>query len=82
MITRLYSQSSLFTHYCTFIIFHTGVLEVFGSWTKVAPHYEGAPFEGELERQLQDAMGEHETSSITIVAKESRIKTGFSPPGP
>ena len=58
-----------------------GMLEVFGSWSKVAPHYEGAPFEGELERQLQDAMGEQEPKSV-IVTQDITVKSGFSPPGP
>ena len=59
-----------------------GMLEVFGSWSKVTPHYEGSPFEGELERQLQDAMGEPETANgITIVTRDNSVKTGFSPPG-
>lgn len=57
-----------------------GMLEVFGSWNKVAPLYEGAPFESEVERQLQDAMGEQE--AIMIVARDTTVKTGFSPPGP
>lgn len=57
-----------------------GMLEVFGSWNKMAPHYEGAPFDNELERQLQDAMGEQD--AITIVARDTSVKTGFSPPGP
>lgn len=52
----------------------------------MAPHYEGAPFEGEVEKQLQDAIGE-ETDSITIISGDSisgdsSIKTGFSLPGP
>lgn len=58
------------------------MLEVFGSWNKVIPHYEGGPFEGELERQLEDAMGEQEANSITIVTRDNSVKTGFSPPGP
>lgn len=58
-----------------------GMLDVFGSWNKVAPHYEGAPFEGEVERQLQDAMGEQEPNSV-IVTQDITVKSGFSPPGP
>lgn len=60
---------------------YAGILEVFESWNKVTPQYEGAPFQGEVERQLQDAMGEQETSSI-IVTQDVSVKTGFSPPGP
>lgn len=52
-----------------------------GSLSKAAPHYEGAPFEGEVERQLQDAMGEQEANSV-IVTQDVTVKTGFSPPGP
>lgn len=58
------------------------MLEVFGSWNKVAPHYEGVTFECEVEKQLQDAMGEQDPKGITIVARENTVKTGFSPPGP
>lgn len=54
---------------------------MFGSWSKVTPHYEGVPFEGEVERQLQDAMGEQETNNV-IVTQDISVKTGFSPPGP
>ncbi len=67
-----------------FLFFLTGVLEIFGSWSKLAPHFEGAPFEGELEKQLQDAMGEQDSSSnsVTVVTTkgDSNVKTGFSPP--
>lgn len=57
------------------------MVEVYGSWNKVAPSYEGAPsFSGEMEKQLQDAMGELDPQNITIVTKEARIRTGFSPP--
>lgn len=52
---------------------------MFGSWNKVAPHYDGAPFEGEIERQLKDAMGEQNN---VIVTQDISVKTGFSPPGP
>lgn len=61
---------------------YAGMLEVFGSWSRVAPHYEGGEFEEELERQLQDAMGEQEPNSITIITRDTSVKTGFSPPGP
>ena len=67
---------------CTMYFALAGVVEVYGSWNKVSPHFEGAPVEREVEKQLQDAMGEPEKGSITIVARDSSIKTGFSPPGP
>lgn len=54
------------------------MLEVFGSWNKVAP---GVPFQGDVERQLQDAMGELETGNV-VVTQDVSVKTGFSPPGP
>lgn len=58
------------------------MLEVFGSWSKHAPHYEaGVPFEREVERQLEDAMGEQGANSV-IVTQDVSVKTGFSPPGP
>ena len=65
------------------VLLCAGIVEVYDTWNnKVAPCYEGAPsFAGEVERQLQDAMGEQDTQNITIVtAQEVRIKTGFSPP--
>lgn len=62
----------------SFLFNFVGMLEVFGSWNKVA---EVAPFQGEVERQLQDAMGEQETSNV-IVTQDVSVKTGFSPPGP
>ena len=78
-ITQHYNAAALFRlrHY------YVGMFEVLGSWNKVTPHLEGGPFEGELERQLEDAMAsEPETGSITIVSRDHSVKTGFSPPGP
>ncbi len=66
--------------HCSDVCILLGMLEVFGSWNKVVPQYEGAPFDNEVERQLQDAMGEQE--AITIVTRDTSVKTGFSPPGP
>ncbi len=55
----------------------TGVVEVFGSWKKVAPCLETRSLE--VEQQLQEAMAEGGT--VTVVAGHSaRPRTGFSPP--
>jgi len=55
------------------------MLEVCGSWNKFAPTFEGLPsFSGEVERQLEDAMGEVDFQNVTFTSNEAR--TGFSPP--
>ena len=55
------------------------MLEVCGSWNKFAPTYEGLPsFSGEVERQLEDAMGEVDFQNVTLTSNKAR--TGFSPP--
>ena len=57
---------------------HVGVVEVFGSWKKVAPHLESSVFEAEVEKQLEEAMTEHDSHSITVVATGTEsAKTGF-----
>ena len=68
------------THTHTHTHTHTGVLEVFGSWNKVAPRLESATFEVEVEKQLEEAMFEQEGQSITVVASDTRARTGFYPP--
>lgn len=53
-------------------------MEVFGSWKKVAPRLESSIFELEVEKQLEEAMAEHDTHSVTIVSSSSTsAKTGF-----
>ena len=55
-------------------------MEVFGSWKKVAPCLESSTFEAEVEKQLEEAMTEHESQSITVMATSSTTtKTGFYP---
>lgn len=55
-------------------------MEVFGSWKKVAPRLESSTFETEVEKQLEEAMTEHESQSITVVATSgTTTKTGFYP---
>ena len=63
---------------CMFVYLLAGVLEVFGSWNKVAPHLESGVFETEVAKQLDDAM--NDASSVTIVTSDSVARTGFSPP--
>ena len=55
---------------------HTaGVVEVFGSWKKVAPHLGGPHFETEqVERQLAEAMCEQDSPTVTVVAGGSGAK--------
>ncbi len=56
-----------------------GMVEVCGSWNKLAPTFEGSPsFTGNVQRQLEDAMGELDVQNVTFAS--SRVKTGFSPP--
>lgn len=55
-----------------------GVVEVFGSWKKVAPHLESSVFDVDVEKQLEEAMTEHDSQSITVVATgATSAKTGF-----
>ena len=62
-----------------FMLLYLGMLEVCGSWNKLAPTFEGSPsFTGEVEKQLQDAMGEVDCHNVTVAS--TRIRTGFSPP--
>lgn len=58
-----------------------GVVEVFGSWKKVAPHLGGPHLEAEqVERQLAEAMCEQDSPpTVTVVAGSSGAKTGFFP---
>lgn len=66
----------------------TGVLEVFGSWSKVAPRLEGLELM-DVERQLEDAINERDTptaaaavatTTTTVVTSGLVAKTGFTPP--
>ena len=41
--------------------FTTGVVEVYGSWKKIAPRLESSIFELEVEKQLEEAMAEQDT---------------------
>ena len=69
--THMHTRTHTHTHTHT----HTGVVEVFGSWNKVAPCLESRALE--VEKQLQEAMSEQ---TVTVVAGHSRPTTGFSPP--
>ena len=65
-----------------YLYFHytLGVVEVYGSWKKVAPRLESSVFELEVEKQLEEAMAEQDTHcSVTIVStsSSSAAKTGF-----
>ena len=61
-----------------YVLNYAGVVEVFGSWKKVAPHLESSVFEAEVEKQLEEAMAEHDSHSITVVATGGNsAKTGF-----
>lgn len=55
----------------------SGVVEVFGSWSKVAPRLDVGNFE--VEKQLEEAMREHESTTSTVVAAGNTAKTGFHP---
>ena len=51
---------------------------MFGSWKKVAPRLESSIFETEVEKQLEEAMSDHDSQSITVVATGGNsAKTGF-----
>lgn len=51
---------------------------MFGSWKKVAPRLESSIFEAEVEKQLEEAMSDHDTQSVTVVATGGiSVKTGF-----
>ncbi len=59
-----------------------GTVEVFGSWTKVAPRLDAETLAADLERQLAEAIGEHEQNAVTIVAGGKKAaRSGFYPPG-
>ena len=46
----------------------------------MAPRLESSTFETEVEKQLEEAMTEHESQSITVVATSgTTTKTGFYP---
>lgn len=53
---------------------------MYGSWKKVAPRLESSVFDTEVEKQLEEAMTDHDTQSITVVASGGNsTKTGFYP---
>ena len=65
-----------------FLVFFTcaGVVEVYGSWKKVAPRLESSVFESEVEKQLEEAMTDHDSHTITVVTSGGNsTKTGFYP---
>ena len=55
----------------------SGIVEVFGSWGKVAPRLDVTNFE--VEKQLEEAMKEHESMTSTVVSTGNTAKTGFHP---
>lgn len=59
---------------------HTGVVEVYGSWNKMAPRLEATHLK-DVEQRLAEAMGDHTSShqpQITMATQKSiRTKTGF-----
>lgn len=57
--------------------YSSGGIEVFGSWSKVAPRLDVGNFE--VEKQLEEAMREHESTTSTVVAAGNTAKTGFHP---
>ena len=68
--------SGIITSYI-FASSYSGMVEVFGSWNKVAPQL-GMAFD--VEKQLEEAMREHEPfSSVTVVSTGNTAKTGFHP---
>ena len=57
-----------------------GVVEVYGSWKKVAPRLESSVFDSEVEKQLEEAMTDHDSHTITMVTSGGNsTKTGFYP---
>ena len=51
---------------------------MYGSWKKVAPRLESSVFDAEVEKQLEEAMTDHDSQSITVVASGGNsTKTGF-----
>ena len=79
--THTHTHTHTRTHTHTHTHTHTGVVEVFGSWKKVAPHLGGPHIEAEqVERQLAEAMCEQDSPpTVTVVAGGSGAKTGFFP---
>ena len=53
---------------------------MYGSWKKVAPRLESSTFDSEVEKQLKEAMTDHDSQSITVVASGGNsTRTGFYP---
>ena len=40
---------------------------MYRSWKKVAPRLESSVFESEVEKQLEEAMSDHDSHTITVV---------------
>ena len=64
----------------------TGILEVYGSWKKVAPQLEASQM-ADVERKLAEAIDDHQHSShpsqpqVTMATqRSSQTKTGFHTP--
>lgn len=59
---------------------HAGVLEVFGSWNKVAPRLDVSTLEAEVEKELADAMGEDSQEVTKVISSSRGAKRGFHTP--
>lgn len=78
-VTTLASSSYSLDH----LSLHTGVVEVYGSWNKMAPRLEATHLK-DVEQRLAEAMGDHTSShpatqpQVTMATQKSiRTKTGF-----
>ena len=61
---------------------YSSIVEVYGSWKKVAPHLESSVFDSEVEKQLEEAMTDHDSHTVTVVTSGGNsTKTGFYPLG-